>query len=272
MTWIINNQIKFVQSKRMLISMDNTEIFVSLTNPASNCLALLLEHYPDVVPHKKFLDDVWLKDGIIVPLNTLYQNISIARRGFQKVSGGDIDIILTLPRKGFHINAEVSIEKVPCKHFLKETKIVELDEPCEPEKIGKLKNLEVTHTHSRYRSLLIFIAKMTIVIFAGLTLSLIYTGIDTKQDYFIKYKLIDKENGCNFLSIDNDFHSGNYYRKYKGIIQKSSLDCQKYPWVYFSSSSGLSSLAVIACKKPYQESGSPLCVTHYFRGVHRYEP
>ncbi|EEZ1864119.1 transcriptional regulator, partial [Escherichia coli] len=49
MYWIINDNIEFWPEHRKLISVHNADLNVVLTTPASRCLSLLLEAFPDVV-------------------------------------------------------------------------------------------------------------------------------------------------------------------------------------------------------------------------------
>ncbi len=79
----------------VLISVHNADLNVVLTTPASRCLSLLLEAFPDVVAQQDFFTRVWEEEGMRVPTNTLYQNISIIRRGFRAV--GDTTHSLNQP-------------------------------------------------------------------------------------------------------------------------------------------------------------------------------
>lgn len=111
MYWIINKNIEFWPENKRLISLKNPALSVTLTAPASHCLVLLLEASPELVSQQTFFKKVWEDEGILVPANTLYQNISIVRRGLRDVGETDNSLVVTVPRKGFHINANVNIEK-----------------------------------------------------------------------------------------------------------------------------------------------------------------
>lgn len=101
MYWIINDNIEFRPDSKKLISVSNPELNVVLTTPASRCLLLLLEASPDVVTQQEFFKKVWEDEGMLVPANTLYQNISIVRRGLRAVGETDRILVATVPRKGF---------------------------------------------------------------------------------------------------------------------------------------------------------------------------
>ncbi|EIC9743317.1 TPA: transcriptional regulator, partial [Salmonella enterica subsp. enterica serovar Typhimurium] len=48
---------------------------------------------------------------------------------------------------------------------------------------------------------------------------------------------------------------------------KTGMDCQKYPWVYFPSSSRTPAVTALICQQPYKTRGDTGCVTLFFRGV-----
>lgn len=110
MYWIINDNIEFWPEHRKLISVHNADLNVVLTTPASRCLSLLLEAFPDVVAQQDFFTRVWEEEGMRVPTNTLYQNISIIRRGFRAVGDTTHSLIATVPRRGFKIHNDINIQ------------------------------------------------------------------------------------------------------------------------------------------------------------------
>ncbi len=61
------------------------------------------------------MNEVWRKHGMEVTVNTLYQNISILRKTLKRV-GIDENIIITVPKKGITLSAQV--EKLSDKTFL----------------------------------------------------------------------------------------------------------------------------------------------------------
>ncbi|WP_259270615.1 winged helix-turn-helix domain-containing protein [Klebsiella pneumoniae] len=101
MYWIINKNIEFWPENKRLISLKNPAQSVTLTAPASHCLVLLLEATPELVSQQVFFKKVWEDEGILVPANTLYQNISIVRRGLRDVGETDNSIVVTVPQKAF---------------------------------------------------------------------------------------------------------------------------------------------------------------------------
>ncbi len=111
MYWIINDNIEFWPEHRKLISVHNADLNVVLTTPASRCLSLLLGKLFLMWLHNKiFFTRVWEEEGMRVPTNTLYQNISIIRRGFRAVGDTTHSLIATVPRRGFKIHNDINIQ------------------------------------------------------------------------------------------------------------------------------------------------------------------
>jgi cholera toxin transcriptional activator len=77
-----------------------------INQPASRCLALLIERKGDIISQEEFMNEVWRKHGMEVTVNTLYQNISILRKNLKRV-GIDDNIIITVPKKGITLSAQV---------------------------------------------------------------------------------------------------------------------------------------------------------------------
>lgn len=278
MFWIINDNIKFCPEKNVLVSLTNPELSVILTTPATRCLALLLESYPNVVNQKEFFDKVWGEDGMIVPANTLYQNISIIRRGLRSAGETSETLVATVPRKGFQIHKTVKVTRV-------ETNVVDSEEPAEltsPEAhaidatekpaafipdspVEPVEPVE-KNTPRPLRSL--FLPALLVVISFALGFFTLHHFLrdNPDKDFFKDYTINRTENGCHFVSQNDDIKSIGNFSRFIKIIMKTGLDCKKYPWVYFSSSSNAPALSVLVCRAPYEEKANAGCMTLYFRG------
>lgn len=108
MLWIINDNIEFNPEMNRPASLSRPDLNIILTTPASRCLRLLLENALRRLT-TNILSKVWEEDGMVVSANTLYQNISIIRRGLRTVGENEDTLIITVPRRGFQIEPGVSI-------------------------------------------------------------------------------------------------------------------------------------------------------------------
>lgn len=116
MFYCINNNVIFDTLKHTLTSSKfYPEKDTKLNQPTSRCLSLLIERKGCVITQEDFMNEVWRKHGMEVTVNTLYQNISILRKTLKRV-GIDENIIITVPKKGITLSAQV--EKLSDKTFL----------------------------------------------------------------------------------------------------------------------------------------------------------
>lgn len=107
MFYCINNNVIFDPLKHTLTSSKfYPEKDTKLNQPTSRCLLLLIERRGCVITQEDFMNEVWRKHGMEVTVNTLYQNISILRKTLKRV-GIDENIIITVPKKGITLSAQV---------------------------------------------------------------------------------------------------------------------------------------------------------------------
>lgn len=277
MYWIINDNIEFRPDSKKLISVTNPELNVVLTTPASRCLLLLLEASPDVVTQQEFFKKVWEDEGMLVPANTLYQNISIVRRGLRAVGETDRILVATVPRKGFQIDKSVKITRIAANQVtdvvpetLQGEDEMDIDyhadagaefapvEPAAP--VSKKENNAKT---TRLISALVMAAAFIIGVIG---VHFFWHFTDTRP-FFADYTFVEQDKGCNFYTKDDSHDNKNNFERFKGLILGSGLDCKKYPWVYFPVSKTSPGLSVFVCRKNYMKSPVAGCITLSFRGV-----
>ena len=279
MYWIINDNIEFRPDSKKLISATNPEINVVLTTPTSRCLLLLLEASPDVVTQQEFFKKVWEDEGMLVPANTLYQNISIIRRGLRAVGETDRILVATVPRKGFQIDKSVKITRVAAVQVaeappdtlqgedeLDVEQHIDAESTFAPEETAPPARTEPV-SKSRKLPLFVGITAMAAAFFIGAVgMNFVWHFSDTKP-FFANYTFVEQDKGCHFNTTDDSHDNKNSYARFKALILGSGLDCEKYPWVYFPLSETSPGLAVLVCRKNYLKSAVPGCITLSFRGV-----
>jgi len=286
MHWIINEYIEFRPVLKKLTSLKNPEVSVVLTAPASRCLLLLLEASPDIVLQQDFFKKVWEEEGMLVPANTLYQNISIVRRGLRAVGDTDQKLIATIPRKGFQIDDGVRI--------IKQDDIVEADNsivhhsidipdsdlpekgvvPGEEDVLSEPLSSQSSQPsfNKDDKKIKIYLLPLLLVLIAFVSGFIVTSFIWYRHDepaFFNTYTLIETDNGCH-LHTRNDIHDNNNpYAKYKSLILNTGLSCKSYPWVYFPLSVTSPTLTALACKNKYTTESSPGCISIHITGINR---
>lgn len=272
MLWIINDNIQFNPETKKLESLRNPDLAITLTTPASRCLTLLLESYPEVVTQKSFFSFVWAEEGMLVPANTLYQNISIVRRSLRAAGETDELLILTVPRKGFQIENRVKIQKLTKGIDISESQKNDAFHSVPPSPSLSLPlNKDIKKANSKrnekYPIQIYTYLLMAMSFILGIMLLQFPWFYDTsKMDYFDSYTMSKVENGCHYFSKDDNIENIDIFSKYKSMIMQTGLDCKKYPWIYFASFSAAPAFSAFVCKKPYGSSSQSDCITLYFRG------
>ncbi|MHC9516591.1 winged helix-turn-helix domain-containing protein [Enterobacter mori] len=131
MKYTFNKSVIFDVAKRTLVS---DGVSFALTNPACRLLLVLIENNGELVEKETLLTKVWEEFGLASSEGSLYNNISLLRKGFVQV--GITNGLETIPKKGVilkldsivleHLNSdEISSNQVltPSPFFLKKKEV-----------------------------------------------------------------------------------------------------------------------------------------------------
>lgn len=274
MSWIINGNVKFSPEEKRLSSLTDPTLSATLTTPASNCLSLLLEAFPEMVNQKDLFHKVWQEDGMHVTVNTLYQNISLIRRGLRKAGATEASLIITVPRKGFRIDGRISLSRI-ANEPLPQTPVPEEQPPVTGSQPYRRHTVPVhrddtflpcaaranVNVHGWRQTLAPFIMLTAFCLGTFATEGAIhYTG---GTDFYRNYRLFRTENGCRYYSDTDDITGRHLFTRVKNKIISTGLDCKKYPFIYFPSFTAHSVVSVLTCKKENYHG----CITLYFRDI-----
>lgn len=264
MIFNIDNEIEFSPELNRLKSLQSPGLTVNLPTPASQCLVLLLQKAPDVVSHEEFMDAIWRKEGMLVPVNTLYQNISILRKNLRKVSASDKKIILTKSRQGFAVcGVTVTVVDEQRKDV-----VINTVRPS-PELLNKPeRDILPGICCNSFRRKITFASfnfkrsALLLLIFSVLMISL-FLVINTRsseEDFYVDHSLSLVKNGCHFRYSPKD--DAQYIRDVTEQV-KAYVDCNKYPYAYIPLNNYAPAFTILACREPYENSDNS-CVSHYF--------
>lgn len=109
--YLINHKVCFFQEKHLL-QPQGTANAVSMFTPVSDCLLLLIENRPAVIPQAEMLEKIWGNKGNYISANSLYQTISLLRKAI-RTAGIEEDVIVTIPKKGITLAESVVVEYIP---------------------------------------------------------------------------------------------------------------------------------------------------------------
>lgn len=108
--YIIDNQLVYNAEDRSLSRVGDELAYVVLTHIAGRLLTLLLESRGEIVLRDIILQRVWDDYGLASSNNNLNHYISNSRKQFSSL-GLEKTFIITEPKRGFRLNADVTIEE-----------------------------------------------------------------------------------------------------------------------------------------------------------------
>jgi DNA-binding winged helix-turn-helix (wHTH) protein len=268
MKYIINEKVIFDPDERKLTSVADPHSFTVLTYPSSYCFLLLLENSPSVVTQQQFFDEVWKPLGQIVPLNTLYQNISMIRRGLREQGETDKLFITTVPRQGFVINKKMAIRIADdSDDSLPETRS-EIPHSTEAG-VSELPVAAAAPTFSQRPWYLKAQGGILLLgcLIAGLIAGTVYSDIQRSTSFFSDYVFLDTTAQCQFYANDDDVIQKSDLPLLKSKLDSTGADCRKYPWVYITHIEHNPLTSVFLCKKKLSAIGNASCVSLLFRTI-----
>lgn len=251
MHYIINKKFRFFPIERKLQSLSEPDLIKILATPASNCLFLLVKNAPEIVTHKELLYEVWEKDGIIVPLNTLSQNISLARKCIRTVSQTDDEVIVTIPRKGFRLHGEVESITPPLACDEEDTVNTHPKVPGETKPQKKSTNMYIVMGIALLISAIFFIIP----------------SLQKEKSFFSDYTSVGVQDDCHFYGKnwgDSDNGSERRLNNMKNKVSTFGISCKVYPWVYLTKRSKYPVATSIYCKKQLPSTGDNECVSLFY--------
>lgn len=106
MKYIINLTIVFDPDSRLLMLRNNPQLTMGLSNPASRLLIELIRNNKIELTRETLIKHVWEDYGFSPSSATLSNHVSELRKAFEAL-GLSKDILITVPRKGFKLDAEI---------------------------------------------------------------------------------------------------------------------------------------------------------------------
>lgn len=108
MNYIINKNIYFNSLKGSLNSTNNSVIMVQLSKPGARLLAELIIHSGEIMTRENLIKKVWEDHNLTPSGSNLSNHISLLRKAFLQLDVTE-HIIITVPKVGFRLEAEVDI-------------------------------------------------------------------------------------------------------------------------------------------------------------------
>jgi DNA-binding winged helix-turn-helix (wHTH) protein len=220
MKYIINLIITFDPDSRLLILRNNDQLTIGLSKPGTRLLIELVKNNRNELTRETLIKHVWEDYGFSPSSATLSNHISELRKAFEAL-GVSKDILLTVPRIGFKMDAEIHPETKPPK----EDRSVEMFAPAvttsEP---VKQQNVTPHPTHSGLRGTLQRTLKLGLVLI--FTLLAIAAAIKLMTLHSNEEPmLIGVQYKCNFYTLGNNKPSSEQSAHARKMLSDAKIDC-----------------------------------------------
>lgn len=199
------------------LHLPSSEDVIRLALPAARLLETFLSSEGRELTREYLLETVWDKHGLHASGNNLNQYVSILRRNLSLL--GCHELIITLPKLGFRLNAAISIE------------ILETDS-VSPEPSPSIV------TSSGHFQRLFFIGSIIITLLTGVAIGLFYYN-DADNGETV---LHEQHSGCDiyYLKDISDDEKKEALRKIMSIMKVNGIQCKKNDVVIYNSEASLS--------------------------------
>lgn len=284
--YTINNDVTFDPESNVLRSKINNKT-VNMLTPSGQCLLILLENKGNIVSKRDIYEFVWERYGLTATDNAFYQTVLYLRKNL-KEAGLLSEVVKTVPRKGVLVPNAVQVEKIvspqgalvaspavdpviyqpPLQHHdnaehqlpsLSEERLVAV--PVTTNSIDQSQSTTSVNTVKKNRRHPIYLLALLIIsILAASFLVAYWQGSVETEDYFSNYTMVAQQEGCSIF-IDANRTPSDEYISHMG---KTSINCQRTPYIYFTKVEFVKRISLIACEKEIaKENKRNECISYY---------
>lgn len=252
--FLVNDTLEFDPEKKILKRVDDNSFSeIKLNTPTSECLYLILSRGNQIIPQDEFFKTVWESNGEYVSLNTLYQNISILRKGLKELGIAD-EIITTVAKKGFKLHSDV---RVSIREKKSET------------------SSETSHNNKNERQYRISSGTLGLIalslVLIGLVIMIFYQSIryfaysPKEVDYgYTETAMVD---GCHIYTFNvNRKKKELDINVIKRLIEEYPINCSINGHLYVNWQEYSNYYSVITCNKPVTTDSIVDCKTIFYEG------
>lgn len=243
--FLLGGLVVFSPERNVLHSKSDETKRLSLSNPASRCLLLLIQQRGQVIERDYFFQHVWINNGAQVTNNTFYQNISLLRRAFKEF-GLNEEMIVTVPKVGIRLESSLDVIEQDVEEPPPET-------PAQV--IAASEEAMIPHATSRKHILYWLMAGIVCCFLAAIVSWQMQFDPRLNQ-----YEPLMVSKGCHWYANQDVLN----YDKHQQFIQSSTLECKDYPWIYLSLYPNFPRISALTCRQQYSRWRDNDCVTHYY--------
>ncbi|CAI1050949.1 transcriptional regulator [Serratia quinivorans] len=204
----------------MLVLRNNNQLTVVLSNPATRLLNELIKNNKIELTREMLIKHVWEDYGFSPSSATLSNHISELRKAFEAL-GVSKNILVTVPRKGFKMEAEIYPETKAAKNPAAVEKIENIPPPLEPvpeENISPLLiDAESEEPPRREKKLVLFLT------FALVTIATAITFVVLSKDN--EPTLVGVQDKCNIYTFNDSQQGIKQSAQARKMLANEKIDC-----------------------------------------------
>lgn len=264
MRYIINLSIVFEPDTRILALKNDEMLSIELTKPASRLLCELIENNRNTRSKDLLIQNVWVNYGFTHSKANLSNHISELRKAFVNL-GQDSDVIVTVPKVGFRMEAEIhpvaKPEKITKELMVEQGKAILADESSALIKERTLSQPANKIEKSRQKTRLKII---TVVVALLLSSTAWITFILLPKNDVIP--LGTTIGNCNIYNLNNTNPSTNLIENITNELKKAQISCTHEALdIYYTetrSNNDLLKMSLMAICKSNDETHYQSCTNH----------
>lgn len=221
MKYIINLTVIFDPENRVLMLRNNHHLSVVLSNPATRLLSELIKNNKTELPRETLIKNVWEDYGFSPSSATLSNHISELRKAFESL-GMSKDILITVPRIGFKMDAEIHPET---KQHKEQAAVEEAclplpaSQPATQHNTVPEQNAAGSKKPARNINIAVLILISVLLAVAVTTVFTFHTGE--------KLALMGIQDKCNIYAADEEMHDTEQPARARKMLADEGIDCKQ---------------------------------------------
>lgn len=225
MKYIINLTIIFDPESRLLMLRNNNQLTVGLSNPATRLLSELIKNNKIELARETLIKHVWEDYGFSPSSATLSNHISELRKAFEAL-GASKDILITVPRIGFKMEAEIHPETKAPKEPTSTEKSENIPPPHETVPEGNTAPLLIDAESEKKKPALFLALALIAIATAATFVALIKDDEPT---------LVGVKDKCNIYTLDESKQGADLFDNARKMLASEKIDCtQKVHDIFYT--------------------------------------
>jgi len=226
MKYIINLNMVFDSDSRVLTLKNDINLSVGLSKPATRLLSELIINNNTTLIRDEIINKVWVEYGFSPSKASLSNHISELRKAFESL-GLDKEIIITVPRTGFRMEAEIH-PVTKCYESIEKKSADEIDKTA----IDETSPLVNEHTVPCSENRLDAVKKITRMSNVGvLACGLCLLTVSLGGAFFFmsdkdNVRLVSTKGNCNIYSLKNIKPTSDFIENAAKMIDTEGINCR----------------------------------------------